>query len=148
VRNRGQVFADETTLTSLRGIQANIDRATEEGGFKQHARVEGLAEARAIRAGLNVRGGGVVGATNLATDLVGDPLNLVPELRARGRAQRLADSFINHLGGAGAGNLGADQVSQVRNAAGNMVIDQNSLLNKILETLESIEDNLGRGILN
>lgn len=143
VRNRGQFFADEGTLTELRGIQEDIDRAPEEGGFKSRARVEGLARARAVRAGLNVRGGGVVGQTNLATDLVGDPFNLLPELKARGRAQRMADSFIKNLGGTGSGDLGAARTSDTGQNA-----SVPSLLGAILQTLDAIEDSLGRGLMN
>lgn len=153
VRNRGQSFADESTLLALRGFDRDIAMATEEGGFKTRARMTGAAGARGILASLMVRGGGVVGATNLGTDLVGDPLGLVPELQARSRAKGMTQKFLANLDGAGSRtlDLAADGVGRARHVPAGPGVKEHyesdtSLLAQILNALNSIDDSLGRGL--
>ncbi len=105
VRNRGLHLEDEDALGAIRGVDANITRATTPEG-KHRAALEGISSLRALKASYTVRGGGMAASANLRTDLIGDPYNLHPETQARIRAENMTDQALGKLGALGAPQFG------------------------------------------
>ncbi len=101
VKNKGLNLENEQALRLIGGLQNAIDIAPEEGGFRRRAQLTALSSARAFKASLMVRGGGVVGQSNLFTQATqnADPFNIEPQSKARLEAMGEINQYIRSMGG-------------------------------------------------
>lgn len=169
INNKGVAMEDENAFLAVRRVLSTIDQANLEGGDKRRAKFAGLAELRGLKSGLSVRGGGITGATNLATDLVGDPFNLMPETQARLRAGSAYDAGLKRIGEAGAAQIPAiaskflpqyaDMFSDInlksrtwsgeraQDLSGRVDDRQDDVTSAMLKVMEEIRDQLGKKVI-
>ncbi len=169
VNNFGMSLEDEAAFNLTRKVRQNIilapkEKIKDENGkpidMDELARIQGLGELRAFKASLMVRGGGIVGQTNMATDLVGDPFGIMPQTLARERAMGIVNKEMGQIGGEGRGGnltfnglvgkamsfaMGGERAKNLD--AGYLGANSNDVVTKLIAELSELNINLRKNAI-